>query len=70
MHLIISSIGSITHKLGKAITKLLNPFIETISPSCIKNSGNLFEKLRGINMSDKLSLILNPFTPMFLLTNA
>lgn len=63
---IISGIGSTPNKLMKAITN------RKITPSYIKNSGNLVEKINGINMTDKFmaSLDVNPFIPTSLLTNA
>lgn len=42
MHSIISAIGSTPHKLVKIITIILTPFLVTISPSYVKNLGNLF----------------------------
>ena len=46
---IISSIVSSTHKIPRAITKILTPLLGTISPSNSKNSGDLLNKIKDIN---------------------
>ena len=44
MQPIISGINSTLHQIAKAITKLLTPLLGKISPSSIKNSGDLKTK--------------------------
>ena len=53
MRPITSGIGSTAHKIAKETTKILTPFLGTISPAHIKNSGELLEKLKNINMTNK-----------------
>lgn len=54
MYLIISGIGSASHKLAKAMRKNLTLLLSTIvNPLHIKNSGNLTEKQRERNRTDK-----------------
>ena len=56
---IISGIGSATHKIARAIAKILTPLLGTISPTHIKNSGDLIQKLQDIDMTDKLMASLD-----------
>ena len=48
MRPIISSAGTVTYNLSKYITKLLSPFLGTISGSHITNSLDLVEKLNKV----------------------
>ena len=57
MRPIISSAGSVTYKLSKYITKLLSPFLGTISGSHIINSLDLVEKLNKVSFSPDVRLI-------------
>ena len=54
MRPIISGIGSTPHKIAKSIAKLLTPLLGTISPSHLKNSGDLIQKLHNLNVENKL----------------
>ena len=42
---IISSIGNVTHKIARAIAKILNPLLGRIIPSHFKNSRDLLNKI-------------------------
>ena len=55
---IISSIGSATHKIARAIAKILPP-LGTISPSHVIKSGDLLNKIKDINIQNKTRNNLN-----------
>ena len=57
MRPIISSVGTVAYKLSKYITKLLSPFLGTISGSHIINSLDLVEKLNKVSFNPNLRLI-------------
>ena len=50
----------------KHITKILTPLLGTINPSHLKTSGNLLNKIKNINMKNKLQA---NFDIQFLYTN-
>ena len=50
---IISGIGSAPHKIARALAKILTPLLGTISPSHLKNSGDLINKLQNIDTRNK-----------------
>ena len=52
MRPITSGIGSAPHKIARAIAKILTPLLGTLSPAHIKNSGDLLQKLKNINISE------------------
>jgi len=51
---IISGIGTAPHNIAKSLAKLLTPLLGTISNSHIKNSNDLINKIKNINMQNKL----------------
>ena len=53
MRPIISGIGSAPHKIAREIAKILTPLLGTISPTHIKNSGDLLHKLTNIDIQNK-----------------
>ena len=53
MRPIISGIGSATHRIARAIANMLTPLMGTISTSHIKNSGDLLNKIKNINIQNK-----------------
>ena len=57
MRPIISTVGSISYKLSKYITKLLSPLLGTISGSHIYNSQDLVDKLNTITFCPTDSLV-------------
>ena len=57
MRPIISSAGTVTYKLSKYITKLLSPFLGTISGSHIINSLDLVEKLNKVSFNPNVRLV-------------
>ena len=57
MRPIISTVGSISYKLSKYITKLLSPLLGTISGSHIYNSQDLVDKLNTITFCPTDNLV-------------
>ena len=53
MRPITSGIGSAPHKIAKAIAAILTPLLGSFSTAHIKNSGELLEKLKNIDTSNK-----------------
>ena len=52
MRPITSAIGSAPHRIAKAISKILTPLLGTISPSHIRHSGHLLDKIRNIDTTN------------------
>ena len=50
MRPIVSSVDSAPHRIAKAIAKILTPFLGTISPSHLRNSGDLLNKIKHLNL--------------------
>ena len=50
---IISGIDSAPHKIAKTLAKTLTPLLGTISSSHLKNSGDLINKIKDINVENK-----------------
>ena len=55
---IIASVNSVTYSLSKYLSSLLKPLLCTISGSHIINSTDFVEKVRGIDLTDKVSTIM------------
>ena len=53
MRPIVSGIGSAPHDIARALTKIITPLLGTISPTHLKNSGDLINKLKDIDMTNK-----------------
>lgn len=53
MRPIISGIGSTLHKLACTLSRILTSLLSTMSPSHIKNSGELLNKLKNIDIKNK-----------------
>ena len=51
---IIASVNSVTYSLSKYLSSLLKPLLGTISGSHIINSTDFVEKIRGIDLTDKV----------------
>ena len=51
---IIASVNSVTYSLSKYLSSLLKPLLGTISGSHIINSTNFVEKIKGIDLTDKV----------------
>ena len=51
---IVSSTGSVTHRLSKYLASLLSPLLGSISHSHLINSDDFVSKVRGINLKDKI----------------
>ena len=57
MRPIISSVGSVTYKLSKWLTKILSPILGTISGSHVINSVDLVNKLNNIQITPNVKLV-------------
>ena len=64
---IIASVNSVTYHLSKYLSSLLKPLLGTISGSHIINSTDFVEKIRGIDLTDK---VMVSFDVDSLFTNA
>ena len=51
---IIASVNSVTYSFSKYLSSLLKPLLGTISGSHIINSTDFVEKIRGIDLTDKV----------------
>ena len=56
---IISGIGSAPHKIARKLAKTLSPLLGKISTSHLKNSGDLINRIRDLNMENKLMASLD-----------
>ena len=56
---IISGIGSATHRIARAVAKILTPFLGKINNSHLKNSANLIDRIKNINMKNKMMASLD-----------
>ena len=54
---IISTIGSFSYKVAKYLTKVLQPISNTISGYMIKNTGELIQRLKNLNVGYNFKLV-------------
>lgn len=47
-----TGIGSTTHKLARAITKILTSLLGSISSVYLKNSGDLLNKIENVDITN------------------
>ena len=50
MRPIVSSIDSAPHKIGKALAKILTPLLGKISPAHLRNSGDLLNRIKHLDL--------------------